>query len=116
MFSPKIEEYRFGYIIIDGRSYTADVIIHEGGVEPDWWRIQGHSLGPEDITPILDRNPEILVVGTGASGMMMVTEETCRLIRHGGIQLVVERTQRACDTYNRLSPSKKTVAALHLTC
>ncbi|KPL19849.1 MAG: hypothetical protein AMJ92_01410 [candidate division Zixibacteria bacterium SM23_81] len=116
MFSPKIEEYRFGYIVIDGRSYSSDVIIHAQGVEPDWWRMQGHSLSPHDVKSILDRNPEILVVGTGGSGMMVVTEETRRLIRHLGIQLVVERTQRACHTYNRLSPSKRTVAALHLTC
>lgn len=116
MSSPKIEEYRFGCIVIDGRSYSSDVIIDDQGVEPDWWRVHGHSLSPEDVRPILDRNPEILVVGTGASGMMVVTEETRRLIRHLGIQLVVERTQRACHTYNRLSLSKRTFAALHLTC
>lgn len=116
MFRPRIQEYRFGHIVIDGRSYTSDVIVHAQGVEPNWWRVQGHSLSPEDLKSILDRDPEILVVGTGASGMMAVPDEIRQLVRQRGIQLVVEKTERACQIYNQLSPSKRTVAALHLTC
>lgn len=116
MSSPRIQEYRFGRIVVDGHAYTTDVIVHAQGVEPNWWRVQGHLLSPEDAEPILSREPEILIVGTGASGMMEVPEETRDLICLQGIQLVVERTEMACQIYNQLSPSKRTVAALHLTC
>ena len=32
------------------------------------------------------------------------------------VELVVEPTEQACQTYNRLSAVRRTVAALHLTC
>jgi hypothetical protein len=116
MSAPRIQDYRFGFIIIDGQSYSSDVIVHPQGVEPGWWRAQGHILGLADLKPILDRSPEIVVVGTGASGMLVVPEETLGEIRRRNIRSVVEGTERACQIYNELSPLGRTVAALHLTC
>ena len=116
MSAPSIQDYRFGCIRIDGHTYTSDVIVHPQGVEPNWWRAQGHILGCEDLKPILQRDPEILVVGTGSVGMMVVPEETLEEIRRRDIQSVVETTERACQIYNQMSSLGRTVAALHLTC
>jgi hypothetical protein len=116
MSTPIIQDYRFGHIVIDGRAYASDVIIHPQGVQSNWWRVQGHILSPEDVKPILDWQPEVLVVGTGASGMMVVPEGILRELGQKDIRLLVEKTGRACYIYNQLSPSQRTVAALHLTC
>jgi len=116
MSGPRIQDYKFGYIIIDGHTYTSDVIVHPQGVETNWWRAHGHILGLEDLRPIWDQDPEILVVGSGASGMMVVAEETLGELRRRNIQAVVERTERACQIYNQMSSLVRTIAALHLTC
>jgi hypothetical protein len=111
-----IDSYRFGEIVINGRKYTSDVIIFPDRVQDDWWRDESHELTLKDISGILSEKPEILLVGTGASGMMRVLPEVERESEASDIQLIVQPTGEACDIYNQLAPTQKTVAALHLTC
>lgn len=111
-----IDSYSFGRIVVDGRRYTSDVIIFPDRVRDNWWRKEGHSIHVDDIGEILQEKPEVLVVGTGSSGLVRIPEETRRCIESEGIELVVEPTERACETFNRLSKSRRVVAALHLTC
>lgn len=111
-----IDSYSFGEIIIDGRTYTSDVIIYPGRVDSTWWRKEGHRLQTEDVTEIIAEKPEVLVVGTGRFGMMRVAPEVEKLLKSLDIQLVVENTERACQEYNRLKDCRKVVAGLHLTC
>ena len=111
-----IEHYDFGRIIVDGKEYTSDVIIYPDHVDGNWWRKEGHRLQVVDIEKAIEEKPEILIVATGASGLMEVPKEVESYLTSQGIKLVVDTTQKACDEYNRLSPSGKTIAALHLTC
>jgi len=111
-----IESYDFGRIVVDGKEYTSDVIIYPDNVDGNWWRKEGHRLQVVDIKKAIQEKPEILIVGTGASGLMEVPKDVENYITSKGIKLVVDTTKNACDAYNRLSPSGKTIAALHLTC
>jgi len=112
-----IERYEFGRIVVDGKGYSADLIIFPDRVMSDWWREEGHELRPVDLWEVVRARPKVLVVGTGHSGMMRVPPETERYIREQGIQLIVEPTAQACRTYNRLRErGEDVVAALHLTC
>ncbi|MFB0546967.1 MAG: Mth938-like domain-containing protein [Anaerolineae bacterium] len=111
-----IDSYEFGHIVIDGRSYTADVIILPDRVIGNWWRNEGHELCPADLWEVVQAEPELLIVGTGYSGRMEAPSETRDYLEGKGIDLRVERTAEACRVYNRLCGSRKTAAALHLTC
>jgi hypothetical protein len=112
-----IEDYRFGRIVIDGKPYTSDVIVFPDRVEDGWWRNEAHELCPADLWEIVPEKPEVLVVGTGQSGLVRVLPETREYLEQQGIKLIVETTAEACKTFNRLSRSgEKVVAALHLTC
>ena len=114
-----IEDYTFGRIRVDGRTYCHDVIIYPEGVDGDWWRREGHRLSMEDLPKILSRRPDILLIGTGASGVMEVPEEVREVLRKKGIEVKVMDTRRACKEYNRLvgeEGGRRVVAALHLTC
>ena len=112
-----IEDYRFGWIVIDGQSYTSDVIVFPDRVNDSWWRNEGHELCPADLWEVVQEKPAVLVVGTGRSGLMRVLAETEEYLERQGIKLVIERTAEACQTFNRLSRSgERVVAALHLTC
>jgi hypothetical protein len=113
----RIEDYQFGRIVIDGKIYTSDVIIFPDRVMRNWRREEGHMLSPADLWDVIREEPDVLVVGTGNSGMMWVSPETRRYLMERGIRLVEEMTREACKTYNHLSSSgEKVVAALHLTC
>jgi len=111
-----INSYQFGLITIDGENYTSDVIIFPDRVKDSWWRKTGHELCLEDIADIIAENPEVLIVGTGASGLMQVLPEVKQGVEAQGIRLIVQTTDKACQTYNQLCRSRKAVAALHLTC
>jgi len=112
----KIEYYSFGRITIDGKTYTSDVIIYPERVDSSWWRKQGHSLHIEDLKDIIPAKPEILVVGTGNTGLMVVPEETMSYLKSKGIEVHVVRTDKATELFNKFQKDKKVIAALHLTC
>ena len=111
-----IDSYHFGEIVINGRKYSSDVIIFPDRVQGNWWRRKGHELNLEDITGVLAESPEVLIIGTGASGVMKVPPEVRQEIAARGIKLMVALTSEAGETYNQLCRSQKAVAALHLTC
>ncbi len=112
----KIEHYSFGTITIDGKSYTSDVIIYPERVDSSWWRKQGHSLHIVDLKDVIPAGPEILIVGTGHSGVMVVPEETLSYLKSKGIDVHIARTDKAVELFNKFQKNKKTIAALHLTC
>jgi hypothetical protein len=111
-----IDSYEFGSIVIDGRSYTSDVIVLPDRILDTWWRNEGHELCPADVWEVVQAKPQVLVVGTGYFGRLEVLPETEEYLTKRGIELRVEKTAEACQVYNRLSASRKTAAALHLTC
>ncbi|OGA60873.1 MAG: hypothetical protein A3G81_24175 [Betaproteobacteria bacterium RIFCSPLOWO2_12_FULL_65_14] len=113
----KITGYRFGEIEIDGRTYTADVIITPERVLDAWRRQEGHSLAVGDLAEILAAKPEILVVGTGYHGRMAIPGETRRYLQAQRVALREAHTGEAVKQFNRLQQeSARIVAALHLTC
>ena len=111
-----IDSYQFGRITVNGKEYTSDVIIFPYTVDGNWWRNTGHELRLEDITGVITENPEALIIGTGASGLMKVRPEVQQTAQAQDIKLIVEATDKACNTYNQLCLSQKVVAALHITC
>ena len=111
-----IDSYQFGLIVVNGKKYISDVIIFPDGVRDNWWRKTGHQLCLEDIAEVLTENPEVLVVGTGSPGLIEVLAEVRQVVEAQGIELIVEATDKACHTYNRVCCSRRSVAALHLTC
>lgn len=110
-----IDSYSFGRIIIDGKTYTSDIILYPDRVDDSWWRKSGHLLQKEDLRDITQDNPEVLIVGTGAYGLMKVLDETKQFLESKGIELRAEETEEACKTYNELKEKRKVVAAFHLT-
>ena len=112
-----IESYDFGRIAINGIVYTKDVIITGDKTIAGWVRKEGHLLQVADISQAIEESaPEVAIVGTGYNGMMSVPEETRLYFQRKGIDLLVEKTQEACDLFNALSKTKRALAALHLTC
>jgi hypothetical protein len=107
-----IDSYSFGQLVIDGQLFSSDVIIYKDKVDASWWRKEGHRLYPEDVLDVLNAHPDILIIGTGYSGMMIVQKKTIDHIVSRGIEVKVERTGKAVDEFNRLQCKKNVVAAL----
>ena len=109
----KIEHYSFGNIVINGKTYSSDVIIFPERIRSNWRRKEGHRISIDDLIEVLEEKPKKLIVGTGASGMVLVPNEVKEILTEKGIELVILKTEEACQRFNA---EKNVVAALHLTC
>lgn len=110
------ESYRFGRIVVDERTYAADVIICPDRVERGWVRGSGHVLAIDDLQAVLEGEARMVIVGTGSVGLRRVPVETLEYLKAAGFEVIVESTGQACDTYNRLFEPRPVVAALFLSC
>ena len=112
-----IDAYRFGRMEVGGTVYESDLLVFPERVQPEWWRKTGHRLDIEDLGTVRAYGPDVVVVGTGAYGVMEVPDATRARLRDDGIRLVVERTADAVKHFNRLlAGGVRVVGAFHLTC
>ncbi len=113
----KIEDYRFGAVRIEGRTYDSDVIVGPEGVRDHWWRKEGHRLQIGDLRDVLAAQPQVVVIGTGCYGRMQIPDATRRHLEEQGIEVHAAETGEAVKRFNALQQQyARVVAALHLTC
>ena len=111
----RIEDYRFGRVVVDGREERRDVIVLPRRVVRAWRRRDGHRLVLADLAEVVDELPERLIVGTGAHGQMQPDPQALERLRARGIEVEALPTAEAVRRYAELDP-RRTAAALHLTC
>jgi len=112
---PRIEDYTFGRVLVDGEEHTKDVIVLPHRVVGSWWRRQGHALVLEDLEGVVDELPKRLIVGTGAYGRMEPDPGAVEELREREIEVESLPTPDAVRRYGELDEAR-TAAALHLTC
>jgi len=112
-----IDGYTFGRMVVDGVVYTSDVILLPEGVRDGWWRREGHRLDPADLDAVAAATPAVVVIGTGASGCMVVPEATRQWLEEGGAQVEAAPSGEAVTRYNaRTAAGERVVGCFHLTC
>lgn len=111
-----IDSYSFGRMDIGGQTYTSDLILFPDKIKDSWWRESGHRLSLKDMEDVFQEAPEFIVIGTGFYGIMKVEEEVKQAAQSKGISLVIEKTEKAVESYNQIAPQKRTIGAFHLTC
>lgn len=94
--------------------YTDDVLILGTKIVPNWWRDEDHTLKKQDLGKIIDYKPDLLIIGKGAYGNMVLSKNL-----ESRLDFDVEKydTAQAVKVYNKKIKSEKKVAgAFHLTC
>lgn len=120
--SPRVTSDAWGSIEVEGadRPYR-DAKLWPGGSR-DWdWNETGtrHSPGiqPADVSELLEGGAETVVLARGRNGRLQVMEETLVRLENEGVDVVVDRTPAAIETYNQLAGRGERVGALiHTTC
>jgi hypothetical protein len=92
------------------------VIYPDGHVVHSWYRKRGHRLSSDDISPLIESEPEVIVAGTGMSGMVKPEKELEELLEQRGINFIPTPNQNAMELFNDLSSKKRVGACFHLTC
>jgi hypothetical protein len=115
----RFEDFSFGSIQIDGRTYAHDVVIDRGQIRKRhkdaskrYRESYGHTpLSAEENIPWRCRR---LVIGTGAAGALPVMDSVRAEARRRNVELVMAPTERAIDLL--ATDAKDTNAILHVTC
>ncbi len=112
-----IEEYKFGSITIDGKTYEHDVQLFPGCEVRLWWRKTSHEVTLDDIKGVIEQKPEIIAFGTGSPGMLEIPDDVKEKIKSQKIELIIEPTAKAIEKFNELEKGgKKVIGLFHLTC
>ena len=111
----RVDSVRFGEITIDGKIYYSDMIVWwDGKIE---YRKKSHEFGMGEFLRLLERKPEIIVIGTGMSGICRVLEEVEQAAEDKGIEIFKELSPKAGEMFNAfVSDKRRVVAVLHSTC
>lgn len=106
----KIDSVKFGEVDIDGKTYYSDMVI--------WWtgdmdfRPKSRILPTNEMRKILEKNPEVIVVGAGIIGSLIVDENTQKLAEQKNVSLYVEKSEKAIELFNAFIADKKHVVAI----
>jgi len=132
-----IEEYHFGSITINGKTYDYDVEVRWAPKESakadptgqacevlSWWREESHLIDVESVKRAVEQEPETVIIGTGESGVAKVTKDAQNFIKEKGIELIIDKTGEATKTFNIIKEEseeeegeqRKVIGLFHLTC
>ncbi|MCF8885283.1 MAG: Mth938-like domain-containing protein [Nitrososphaerota archaeon] len=113
----KIESYGFGYIVVNGVTYSRDLIILPDKLITNWWRREGHKIELADLVEVLEEDIDYLVLGTGYFGRIDVSREVIDKFEEKNVKVIVENTRNAWRKYNELlEKGFRVCGAFHLTC
>ncbi|GAA2398967.1 hypothetical protein GCM10010191_02190 [Actinomadura vinacea] len=119
--SPVITHVSWGRMEIDGLGSGKDFKLWPGGGRPWDWNETGtrHAPGIQaaDLQELLEHGCTVVVLSRGMELRLQTTGEALRALEQAGVEVHVEETTAAAETYNRLAKAGGAVGGLfHSTC
>ncbi len=111
-----ISDFSFGRIVVNGKTYSKDVIIFPDQIFSPWRRGEGHLLQIDDLVEVVKTDITEVIIGTGYYGSMKVPSDVIEFLKDKGITTSINKTPDAADVFNRTISERAAIAALHLTC
>lgn len=107
----------FGSVAIGGKIWKDVIVVGEEVIDRYYLGdIESHTISKKELDKLLEGKPEVIIIGTGQSGVLEVPKEIVRAIRQRSIELIVMETPDAIQEYNELSKTKRVNALIHTTC
>lgn len=107
----RIQEYKLGSFIIEGRQFIGNIKIFGSKVRY-WEKPENQSFDIKDLQELIDFKPEVLVIGTGAAGLLKIPDAVRRFVMENGISFHTGKTQDMVKKINELDKNKKKIAAI----
>lgn len=98
------------FIEVNKQRYTQNLIVMPQSLIHDWQATSFAGLNNEHFRQISDLNPEVVLLGTGATHLFLHPKHY-QFLTDKGIALECMTTAAACRTYNILMSEGRTVAA-----
>ncbi|MEE4242483.1 MAG: MTH938/NDUFAF3 family protein [Desulfopila sp.] len=119
--SPKILSVKWGKMEVDTLGKGKDFKLWPGGGRSWDWSEHGtgHSQGiqPGDCEELVRNGCLIVVLSRGVFRRLKIAEETLEYLKSNSVDVVVEDTKKAVQTYNAYASEGRLVGGLfHTTC
>jgi len=113
---PMIDQFEYGTIVLDGRRYDYDVIIFPDGTVEPWEHKDEHILQAKDLDKVIKAKPEVVIIGSGTVASLRVRPAAEKRLQDAGIEVLICKTNKACETFKELRNHRKVATVLHITC
>jgi len=118
---PRIDGTRFGSITIDGKTYRRDVLIRlSGEVKKRKKKLSkavygtSHVVSLEEAQHVYQEGAERLIVGTGQSGLVELSDGAAETFRRAGCRVELLPTPQAIEAWNEAEGA--VIGLFHITC
>ncbi|TAJ11091.1 hypothetical protein DMA11_18265 [Marinilabiliaceae bacterium JC017] len=118
---PHIDSTSFGSITIADTTYDHDVFISlNGSVHKRKKKLSkktygtSHIISEEELQHILEEDTSLLIIGSGQSGMVGLSNEAKALVIQHDIEVYIKETPKAIEKWNSLK--ERAIGLFHVTC
>ncbi|MBN2431040.1 MAG: hypothetical protein JXQ27_06170 [Acidobacteria bacterium] len=119
--TPRIGKTSFGRITVAGVKYDHDIIIRlDGTVKKRKKKLSkavygtSHRVSLSEMEYVYEDGAECLVIGTGQTGLVELSEEAADYLRQKGCQVRLAPTPAAAELWNKTKGS--VIGLFHTTC
>lgn len=117
----KIDTFKFGSIVVDGKKYRRDLLFLPDGVvkqrKGGFWIFGDHNIKREEIEQLFQAGAEVALVGIGTSSKARVSDEAKKYVAEANLDVSILSSTDAVGKWNQMQDQGKKVAALiHITC
>jgi len=116
----KIEEYSFGTIRINGNVYSKDLWLINGKIDKRDKSIAkdkfgaSHKICVKELKKIVTKKTKRVIIGSGASGLVTLTEKASKFLDDKDIKLEIYKTSDLI--LKKIKICEDDSAIIHLTC
>jgi hypothetical protein len=118
---PKIDKTKFGSITVDGKEYKKDILVRlNGKVEKRQKKLSkeiygtSHILSEAEAQYVYEDGAEKLVIGSGQSGMLKLSEEAVAFFKEKQCKVKLFPTPEAIERWNK--SKTPAIGLFHITC
>lgn len=117
-----IEAVFWGKVIVNGREYHQVLLVGDEVWERESARLEDlfgttHQIGDWERELLLSKNPEVVLIANGWSGVLEVDADLKESAARRGIELKMVLTPKVIEEYCRLAEQGKRINSLiHTTC
>lgn len=109
-----IESISMGKLLYNGKVSRSDTIVYADRMDTKWWIKERNCIQMNDLDDVLAAKPELIVFGTGFMMPISMSDEAQAELKGMGIELFIDKSDVAMETYNDNVNKRRTVGLFHL--
>ena len=109
-----IEFISMGKLLFNGKLSRSDTIVYKDHIDSRWWINNRTYIDVCDLEDVFAEEPDVVVVGVGFFNPVTIADQAIETMKSKGIEVIVEKAEKAAEIFNEMVEKRKTVGLFHL--